>query len=94
MHLLLTVTLLLMHLSVHANVNACCSGLQEAANNNIFSDPTNRVLNLGLGVASWAHVAVLLPLVGTAQAGPLALPLTAFWGVAGLTTSLIAAFPK
>lgn len=69
-------------------------GLQEAANNNIFSDPRNRVLNLGLAVASWSHVAVLLPLLGTEQAGPLALPLTVFWGAAGIASSLIAAFPK
>lgn len=75
-------------------LDKCSPVTQEAANNNIFSDPTNRVLNLGLAVASWSHVAVLLPLVGTDMAGPLALPLTVLWGGAGLATSLIAAFPK
>ena len=68
--------------------------LQEAANENNFSLPNKRTLMAGLAVASAAHVAVLLPLLGTEKSGPLLFPVGFVWGVSAVASTLIAIKPK
>ena len=48
----------------------------------------------GLAVASAAHVAVLLPLLGTEKSGPLLFPVGFVWGVSAVASTLIAIKPK
>ena len=49
---------------------------------------------VGLAAASAAHVAVLLPLLHTPQAGPLLFPLGFVWGFSAVASALIAIKPK
>ena len=48
----------------------------------------------GLAIASAAHVAVFLPLLGTDQSGPLLFPVGFVWGVSAVASTLIAIKPK
>lgn len=68
--------------------------VQEAANQNNFSDPSKRALMTGLALASAAHVAVFLPLLNTPQAGPLLFPVGFVWGTSAVASALIAIKPK
>lgn len=68
--------------------------MQEAANQNNFSDPSKRTLMTGLAASSAAHVAVFLPLLGTSQSGPLLFPVGFIWGVSAVASGLIAIKPK
>lgn len=68
--------------------------LQEAANQNNFSDPSKRALMTGLAAASAAHVAVFLPLLNSQESGPLLFPVGFIWGVSAVASALIAIKPK
>ena len=68
--------------------------LQEAANQNNFSDPSKRTLMMGLAAASAAHVAMFLPLLNTDKSGAFLFPVGFIWGVSAVASALIAIKPK
>lgn len=75
-------------------LSQCYVVLQEAANQNNFSDPSKRTLMTGLAVASAAHVAVFLPLLNTNESGALLFPVGFIWGVSAVASALIAIKPS
>ena len=57
--------------------------LQKAADQGIPPLPQHQMLNLGLMLMGFGHLAILAPLWSTAEAGPILHQFVAFWGAVG-----------
>ena len=57
--------------------------LQAAADQGFPPQQQHQLLNLGLMLMGFGHVAILAPLWNTAEAGPLLHQIVAFWGTVG-----------
>ncbi len=57
--------------------------VQVAADQGIPPRQQHQLLNLGLMLMGFGHVAILAPLWSTAEAGPLLHSIVAFWGTVG-----------
>ena len=56
---------------------------QAAADQGVPPGQQHQLLNLGLILMGFGHVAILAPLWSTAEAGPLLHHIVAFWGTVG-----------
>lgn len=57
--------------------------VQAAADQGVRPAQQHQLLNLGLMLVGFGHVAILAPLWSTAEAGPLLHSMVAFWGTVG-----------
>ncbi|CAK0736081.1 hypothetical protein CVIRNUC_000688 [Coccomyxa viridis] len=57
--------------------------LKKAADQGISPLPQHQMLNLGLMLMGFGHLAILAPLWSTAEAGPMLHQFVAFWGAVG-----------
>ena len=57
--------------------------LQAAADQRIPPGPQHQLLNLGLMLMGFGHMAILAPLWNTAEAGPWLHQIIGFWGAVG-----------